>query len=67
MAHSALEAINNIADCYGEAGKRVHLRHLSGDCATLLTTLNGGGRPYELIESDSGSDPVYGVATNINI
>ncbi len=67
MDHSALETINNIADRYGEAGKRVHLRHLSGDCATLLKTLNDGDRPYELIESDSGSDPVYGVATNIKI
>lgn len=31
--HSALEAINNIADRYGAMGKRVYLRHLSKDCA----------------------------------
>jgi len=31
--HSALEAINNLADKYGDAGKKVHLRHLSLDCS----------------------------------
>ena len=63
MDHSALESINNIVDRYGEAGKRVHLRRLSNECAILLKNLHGGDRPYELIESDS-NDPVYGVATN---
>ena len=66
MDHSALEAINSITDRYGEAGKRVHLRHLSDECAILLRNLHGGDRPYELIESDS-NDPVYGVATNARI
>jgi SulP family sulfate permease len=60
--HSALEAINNIAEKYGEMGKKVHLRHLSNDCGNLLKLLNGGDRPYELIESDPKTDPVYGVA-----
>jgi SulP family sulfate permease len=63
MDHSALEAINNICDRYGEAGKTVHLRHLSEECAILLRNLHGGDRPYELIESGP-ADPVYGVATN---
>lgn len=65
MDHSALEAINTVADRYGEAGKKVHLRHLSSDCASLLNKLNGKEgklRPYELIESDQETDPVYGVA-----
>ena len=63
MDHSALEAINTVADRYGEAGKRVHLRHLSSDCASLLKKLNDGQLPpYELIESDPATDPVYGVA-----
>ncbi len=66
MDHSALEVINNIADKYGAVGKRVHLRHMSEECAVLLRNLDGGDRPYELIESDS-SDPVYGVATNVKI
>ena len=60
--HSALEAINNIADKYGEAGKKVHLRHLSPDCRNLLKQLHGGDRPYEVIEPDPSTDPVYGVA-----
>lgn len=61
--HSALEAINNLADKYGEVGKKVHLRFLSADCAKLLTKLHGGSRPYEIIESDPSKDPVYGVAS----
>jgi SulP family sulfate permease len=77
--HSALEAIHNIADKYDEAGKKVHLRHLSDDCTQLLTTLHGDGnsdsdndddgrdrrRPYKLIiESDPRTDPVYSIASN---
>jgi len=63
--HSALEAIHGIADKYNEAGKKVHLRHLSEDCSRLLTTLHGDNSPYELIiESDPGTDPVYSVAAN---
>ena len=67
MDHSALEAINSVADRYGEAGKKVHLIHLSSDCASLLRKLNGKDnklRPYELIELDPETDPVYGVATS---
>lgn len=63
--HSALEAINDVADRYGAAGKRVHLRHLSTDCARLLAKVHGGGDylpPYEIIESDDETDPVYDVA-----
>ncbi len=60
--HSALEAINNVADKYGDAGKKVHLRHLSKNCGDLLTNLNGNNRPYELIEADPKTDPVYSVA-----
>jgi len=59
--HSAIEAINNISDKYGEAGKKVHLRHLSPESGGLLKKLHGGDRPYELIESDPETDPVYGV------
>jgi SulP family sulfate permease len=59
MDHSALEAINSVADRYGEVGKKVHLRHLSDDCASLLRTLDDGDRPYELIEADPTTDPVY--------
>lgn len=60
--HSALEAINNLADKYGDAGKKVHLRHLSPDCGDLLKQLHGGDRPYEVIETDPSTDPMYAVA-----
>ena len=59
--HSALVAINYLSDKFGEAGKTVHLRHLSSDCQVLLGKVHGGEGtpPYELIESDGESDPVY--------
>ena len=58
-----LEAINDIADRYGALGKRVTLRHLSSDCAQLLDRLHEGGLPpYETIDSDPATDPVYEVA-----
>eukprot|EP00986_Skeletonema_menzelii_P010313 scaffold5018_cov147-Skeletonema_menzelii.AAC.8 len=60
--HSALEAINNLADRYGSIGKRVYLRRLSSDCANLLEKVHKGGLPpYEVIEV-SPVDPVYDVA-----
>jgi len=62
--HSALEAINNLSDRYGAMGKRVRLRHLSGDCTQLLEKVHEGGLPpYEIIQSDPNTDPVYGIAT----
>lgn len=67
MDHSALEAINNIADRYGSLGKRVYLRHLSRDCAQLLENIHGGGLPpYEVIETNP-DDPYYGVAAKPEI
>jgi SulP family sulfate permease len=39
MDHSALDAIHTSADQYGSLGKKVYLRHLSRDCAQLLTKL----------------------------
>lgn len=64
--HSALEAIHGIADKYNEAGKTVHLRHLSDNCRSLLESLHGTtDRAYELIlEADPPNDPVYSVATS---
>lgn len=65
--HSALEAINSIADRYGAFGKRVYLRHLSSDCATLLEKVHSNGLPpYEIVESNR-NDPVYGVAEKSEI
>jgi len=63
LDHSALEAINGLADRYGEIGKKVILRHLSYDCAQLLGRLHEGGLPpYEVIDVDPKSDPIYEVA-----
>ncbi len=60
--HSALEAINNLADRYGSMGKRVYLRRLSSNCAKMLAKVHKGGLPpYEVIEVSS-TDPVYDVA-----
>jgi len=66
MDHSALEAIHTLADQYGSVNKKVYLRHLSKDCAQILTRLYKNGKlpPYEVIEADSKTDPVYGVAAN---
>ncbi|GMI00711.1 hypothetical protein TrVE_jg11089 [Triparma verrucosa] len=59
--HSALVAINDLSDKFGEAGKTVHLRHLSPDCQVLLGKVHKGEGtpPYELVESDGLLDPVY--------
>lgn len=68
MDHSALVAINAVADRYGSRGKKVYLRHLSSDCTTLLSKLDGGELPpYEIIEADPSTDPVYGVAEESGI
>ena len=65
--HSALEAINALAAKYATGGKRVHLRHLSSDCAGLLRRLNGFDPVYELIEADPATDPVYEVAEDSKV
>ena len=66
MDHSAIEAINELCDKYGACNKKVHLRHLSKNCGDMLAKLHKGGLPpYEIIESDPGTDPVYDVAVKI--
>jgi SulP family sulfate permease len=54
--HSAIEAIDNLADRYIKAGKTLHLKHLSEECRQLLT--NAG----DLIEVNVIEDPHYHVA-----
>ncbi|MBI3900146.1 MAG: SulP family inorganic anion transporter [Gammaproteobacteria bacterium] len=54
--HSALEAIDVLADRYQQAGKRLHLRHLSADCLELLDKAKG------MIEVNVLEDPHYHVA-----
>ena len=54
--HSAIEAIDNLAEKYIRAGKKLHLRHLSIECTELLT------RAGDLVEVNVLEDPTYHVA-----
>lgn len=55
---SGLEAINNLAERYETAGKRLHLTHLSPECTRLLE------RAGDLVEVNVSEDPHYHVATD---
>ena len=54
--HSAIEAIDTLAERYGKEGKRLHLRHLSAECRQLLH------RAGDLVEVNISEDPHYHVA-----
>ena len=54
--HSAIEAIDNLAERYLKAGKALRLRHLSPECRRLLE------RAGDLVEVDIEEDPRYHVA-----
>jgi SulP family sulfate permease len=54
--HSALEAIDNLAERYQELGKRLHLRHLSPDCLDVLERAKG------MVEVNVLEDPHYHIA-----
>jgi len=56
--HSAIEAIDTLAEKYIKAGKKLHLRHLSPECRILLK--NAG----DLVEVNVLEDPRYHVADN---
>ncbi len=56
MDHSAVEAIDALAERYRKAGKRLHLRNLSPDCLELLTNAK------EMVELDVAADPHYHIA-----
>ena len=58
MDHSAVEAIDALAERYRKADKRLHLRHLSRDCLELLT------KAKEMVEIDVREDPHYHIADN---
>lgn len=57
--HSAIEAIETLAERYSSLGKKLHLRHLSPDCRALLQ------KAGSLIEIDVRDDPSYKVATDV--
>lgn len=52
---SAIDALNALTQRYRQAGKTVHLRHLSEDCRKLL------GNAKQLIEVNVMEDPTYPV------
>jgi SulP family sulfate permease len=54
--HSAIEAIDNLAERYIKAGKTLHLRHLSEECKLLLKKAD------TLIEVNVMEDPNYHIA-----
>jgi SulP family sulfate permease len=54
--HSAIEAIDTLAEKYIKAGKSLHLRHLSQECRALLR------KAGDLVEVNVLEDPTYRVA-----
>jgi SulP family sulfate permease len=56
MDHSAIEAIDNLAERYIRAGKTLHLRHLTAECKLLLR------KAGDLVEINVIEDPRYHVA-----
>jgi SulP family sulfate permease len=57
--HSGLEAIDTLAERYLNAGKTLHLVHLSEDCRKLLRKAGG------LVEVNVIEDPKYFVADDV--
>ena len=56
MDHSAIQAIDKLAERYQKAGKTLHLMHLSSECRLLLKTAK------DLVEVNVLEDPQYHVA-----
>jgi SulP family sulfate permease len=54
--HSAVEAIDTLAERYLKEGKSLHIRHLSRDCRKLLA------KAGDLVEVNIHEDPNYKVA-----
>ncbi len=55
---SAIEAVNKITEKYRDAGKTIHLRHLSPDCVRLIE------RADEIVDVNVLEDPDYFVAVD---
>lgn len=55
---SAIEALNVLTEKYHQAGKKVHLRHLSPDCLKLLKDAD------QIVEVNVMEDPSYYVAAD---
>lgn len=59
--HSALEAIDALAERYIKTGTNLHLLHLSPDCKTLLY------KAGHLLEEDETDDPHYRVVVDYSL
>jgi len=57
--HSAIEAIDTLAERYVAQGKTLHLRHLSPECRKLLR------KAGNMVEANVIEDPTYHVATDV--
>ena len=57
--HSALDAIDALAERFERNGKRLHLVHLSAECRLLLK------KAGNLVEVNVLEDPVYSVAAGL--
>jgi SulP family sulfate permease len=55
---SSIEALNRLTERYRNAGKKLHLRHLSEDCKLLLRNAES------IIEVNVMEDPYYRVAVD---
>jgi sulfate permease, SulP family len=55
---SAIEALNKITERYLKVGKKIHLKHLSKDCITLLKNAE------EIIEVNILEDPTYKIVVD---
>jgi SulP family sulfate permease len=56
MDHSAIEAVNSLTEKYKSAGKKLHLRHLSPDCISLIKNAD------KIIDVNLDEDPKYFVS-----
>ncbi len=55
---SAIEALNSLTERYMQAGKKIHLRHLSPDCQKLLKNAD------KIIEVNLFEDPTYHIVAD---
>ena len=55
---SGIEAVNKLTERYLKQGKKLHLKHLSGDCRVLLENADS------IIDVNILEDPTYKVAVN---
>lgn len=60
--HSGIEALQNIANKYIDAGKQVKLTHLSPECKALLLKANPN---FEEVIESAVDDPRYHVVTDL--